>query len=433
MEKLKETPENFLEITFPNRNDFNLGIYIIGVWILIEFGSIAGMYDFLNSPLRLPLIISVISILYALKLIILKYVDFTSRTTKIYFFLCIFIIIYTALSAKLPIAKSGLIKNFVVYLSIYVILTSSVKTISQFILVIDIWLASILFSSFHGIMQGGMVWGNHWLRDENEMSLLAAIAFPFAFLLYRTYKSKIKRICYLICMIFYVSVNIIAHSRGGSLTLFVVVGLCWLFTKYKLRNLILILIASLMVMTFAPSQYFQELETLSQGTEESTADDRLYLWGIGFEMFSDHPMMGVGPSNYPVFFSSYDKGRRYEPGELRVPHSMPVQWLAEKGLVGFAILLLLQYAMFKNWSASNKKYDESRLNENEIQLCKFVSSACAISQIGFWFGALFLTLLNWPFYWILVPFSEAWKNAISNETEDINTTYNMFLAKKRSV
>lgn len=419
MQTKAENISELLDSPFATVKNFNVGIVIIGMYILMDFGSISGLFPFLNYTLRLPFIIASVSILYAIYLVLTRRANFKSPTTKIFTIMCLFIILYAAIATKTPIERIGVIKVFSFYLAMYLIFISSVKSISQFILIIDIWLASVAFSSYNGIFQGGLVWGNKWLADENEIALLAAMAVPFALILFLGYKSKIKKTCYLICLVLYITVSVVGYSRGGMLSMAGSAFFCWVLLKKKVRMLFLMIIALFLIINFAPTIYFGEMATLQSGTEESTAEARIYFWKKGFEMLYDNPFFGVGPQNYPYFFPIYEKGERYLEQRMRVAHSFPVQWIAEMGIVGFGILLILQLYLFQNWRFLKIYKNEYGLaEEDDIFLYKDINNACAISLIVFWIGSLFLSLMLYPFFWFLVYFSESWKNIVLEHIAD---------------
>ena len=410
-----------LKNPFPSSKDINIGIILVGAFIVFEIGSIQELYPIVRS-LRLPLIVTILSLGYALYSIIKKRVDYRSFATKSFQFLCIFIIIYAVINTKNPVTSDNIVILFLTYLAYYLIIVASIKNPSQFILLIDCWLLSVLYSSFHAVMQGGLLWGSRWLNDENTISMLAAMAMPFAFMFLMGTKSKLKKCFYLICLSGYVTISVVAHSRGGTLSMFIVGFFCWLLSGNKVRNTIFLVVAVVLVLQFAPPVFFEEMETLEQGTEEGTASDRIYLWGFAFEMFADHPILGIGPLNYPYFFSSYEKGQKYPIGAQRAPHSTPIQWIAEMGIVGIIILLMLQYSMYKNWKFTityKREYGIEKGNSNFV-FYELVTHAIAISQIAFWFAALFLSLLPFPFYWVLPAFSEAWKNIFASDIESFN-------------
>lgn len=397
--------------------DLNIGIALIGCYFIFEFGSIQGLYPVINQ-LKLPFVLSLSSILYAVYICLAGKLDFRSGTTKSFVFLCLFIMVYSALSTKDELIIVDNLKLFSFFIAQYIIIVSCVKKTTQFFLLIDIWLASILFSSYHGIMQGGLVWGNRWLKDENHISILAAIAIPFAFILFKHCQHKLKIVFYTICLFFFVTVNLVAASRGGVLSMIIAGLLCLFIYGLKFRNLLIVITSVTLVFSFAPDKFFKEMKTLEQGTKEETAKDRLYLWGIAIQMFNDNPVIGVGPMNYPVYFWFYEKGNLYSEKEaFRVAHSTPVQWIAETGIIGSLIMLMLQKSLFSNWKTRKLLVKRNSLlfaNNKDSQFIINMSHACGISQIAFWTGACFLSLLPYPFYWCLIPFSEAWKNISLN-------------------
>lgn len=413
----------------PKFNDLNLGIILICVYIILEFGSIAGLYNFLNYKFKLPLIIAAAMIAYALFLFATRKVSLKSGFAKTFTVMCLFILGYTMIATELPSVREGLLKSFTFYLSAYFVSIASIKRLSQFILIIDVWLASILFSSFHGIMQGGLVWSNKWFADENELALLASIALPYALTFLLNHQSKLKRVCYLLCILFFCGVTVVAHSRGGMLSIASVLFFFWLLKKGKLRNFILILFIVILSLNFAPPVFFEEMASLKQGTEEATAASRIYFWEKGFEMLHDYPFFGVGPQNYPFYFPQYDGGERYSEPQMRPPHSFPLQWLAEMGCFGFAILLFLQMMLFRNWKFRKIYREKMALIEDQgdIEVLINFTHAAAIAQIAFWVGSLFLSLMQYPFYWFIIYFSDCLRRIMETRIAEEHTQNDLSL------
>ena len=408
---------------FKNFKDINFGIILLSLYILFDFGAFQGVYEIVKM-LRLPYILALISVLYTLFLIANKRVSFESPTTKWFVFFVFFLIFYSQISTINPVEKKYIFTLFLQYLANYLIFISCVKKPFQFIFLIDVWLLGIMHSSYHAIYQGGKLYDSIWLKDENHTALIAAYAIPFAFVLFRQYKSKLKKVFYILCLVFYIAIIVVAASRGAALSMITVAILCWFLYTQKIRNLLIVVLSVILVFNFAPQEFFNEMETLEQGTKEGTAADRIFAWGLAYDMFVDHPVLGVGPMNYPQYVAEYDIDNRYE-GQKRVAHSTPVQWMAETGLVGIIILYMLESSMYKSWrrvnSYKNKKYDSEVASNNLLEYIN-INHACTITRIGFWVAAIFLTLLPYPFYWILIPFVEAWKNMFMDfiKTENLD-------------
>ena len=96
---------------------------------------------------------------------------------------------------------------------------------------------------------------------------------------------------------------------------------------------------------------------------------------------------------------------------LKVAHSTPIEWIAETGILGSLILSLMFLSIHSNWknlhlSCKSDPYES-------IQYIKAHNNATIISMIGFWTGALFVSVLFWPFFWTLVLFNEMGNNVHS--------------------
>lgn len=415
-----------LPTTYLNLRDINIGIVLIGTYILFDFGAFQGVFEIVNQ-LRLPFIVALLSVIYVLYLIANNRIDFSGLTTKIFITLCFFIIIYAQIST-INYSKQAILTLFLQYLANYLIIITCVKKPSQFILLINIWLFAVLHSCFRAIYSGGKLYDSIWLKDENHISLIAAYAIPFAFFLFMSYKSKLKKMFYVICLGFYTTAVVVSVSRGGLVAMISVAFLCWLFIKHKIRALLPIMLASVLIFIYAPAKFFEEAQTIHVGKQEGTAEERLYSWQIAAKMFIDYPIVGVGPMNYPEFFIEYDYENRFKFASAgrrafqgRAAHSTPMQWLAEFGIIGSIILIILQIAMYRNWRTVYKnRINGVKMPEVDFNVLKYMTNACAISQVGFWVAALFLTLLVYPFYWCLIPFSEAWKNIFLEHVKEYN-------------
>ena len=402
-------------------SDINFGIVLVGIFFLFDFGSFQGVFEIVDT-LRLPFILASISVLYATYLIITNLNEFKYETTRRFLFFIIYFLIYSFISTISPERKTTNFTELLQYTANYIIIVNCVRTPTQFILLIDILLASILHSSFHAFMQGGKLYDSIWLRDENHISLIATMGIPFAYIFYNESTSRAKKICYLVCFCFYITVTLVAASRGGGLALAAATLLSMrLYRNKKMRNLFMVVIAVLLIIVFG-AKFIYEMGTLKEGTREGTASSRIHLWGLALEMFYDHPIIGVGPMNYTERFPEYDRGKLNpeSPETKYAAHSTPMEWLAEMGVIGTIVFLLLQASLYKNWKVvkindTRNASDASRINHSFLQ--KLVH-ACAISQVAFWVGALFLSLLTYPFYWPLIALSESCKRIYCNHSCD---------------
>jgi hypothetical protein len=71
-----------------------------------------------------------------------------------------------------------------------------------------------------------------------------------------------------------------------------------------------------------------------QGAQERVTSGRATENQIAVQMWTDHPVSGVGPQTYPVLYRDYARRVGNDPRPQREPHSLPLEILAEQGLGG---------------------------------------------------------------------------------------------------
>lgn len=198
-----------------------------------------------------------------------------------------------------------------------------------------------------------------------------------------------------------------SFARGaflGAIALFLVI---WLRSPRKGRTLATGL-AVAVVMTAAaaalhPDTFVAEIRsTFTQGTSEGTGEDRWTLWTAGMIVFSQHPIFGVGPNNFGPYAADHfrygEVGGMYDnPSRLydRELHSAYVQFLSERGAVGFAIFLWILWDFWKRnaalrsnaanerWRAQGGRLDLRMIALGlEANLVAFLVTAAVYSLIG---------------------------------------------------
>jgi O-antigen ligase len=151
---------------------------------------------------------------------------------------------------------------------------------------------------------------------------------------------------------------ITSFGRGAFVGFLAAATSMWLRSRRKIAVLPGLAIAIGAFAFVAPqlsSRYLQSIETITEeGMTSGTGADRADLWGIAWREFLSSPIVGVGTANYgpggqrvlspeEETAGGYTQGRLFE----RVPHSAPMQILAEYGLFGVAVTLALVVDFFR--------------------------------------------------------------------------------------
>jgi O-antigen ligase len=158
------------------------------------------------------------------------------------------------------------------------------------------------------------------------------------------------------------------------------------------------------------------METIKQGTSESTALDRIILWEIAWEQFKDNPILGVGPHNFGVRAPEYTtKNTMIRYPNIRTLwgrslHNIYFQTLCEQGIVGVILFIVI----IKNFFSKNKKIrqmlieirkaipfqkDKNQLNNSEINQYIWFSYSLFFANIGYLIGGFFYPIYEYEWFW----------------------------------
>jgi hypothetical protein len=145
----------------------------------------------------------------------------------------------------------------------------------------------------------------------------------------------------------YCVVGVVASfARAAFLSLIAVVGWIWVRSPRKMATAAGIGVAAVMVVVaasliFEPGFFVNEImSAFEEGTEEGTGAQRWELWKVGFQVWAQHPIIGVGGANFGAFAADH-----FRFGELEAfpnpnmlygynLHNAYMQVLSEFGLIG---------------------------------------------------------------------------------------------------
>jgi O-antigen ligase len=138
----------------------------------------------------------------------------------------------------------------------------------------------------------------------------------------------------------------LTFSRAGFVGLLAALALLAVRQRGHPARLLLLAMVPVVLLAATPPSYWQRMFTLGElvpgsSPEDESLRDRWSLAQVGLLMLVDHPVAGVGHTNYAALYSSYAPvvdptlpNRRGKP--LLYTHSGPVQIAADGGLLGLA-------------------------------------------------------------------------------------------------
>lgn len=142
-----------------------------------------------------------------------------------------------------------------------------------------------------------------------------------------------------------------------------IIGIVFSFqrTASKKKWLIgcLFAVLCLSMMLVALPHFYDRVMTLTDKSFESNSE-RLLLWHSAWQMFVDHPLLGIGVGNFPVAYAThYISPLAVERG-LGHAHNTYLHILAEMGITGLLSFLYLYYVLlassYQNYKAHHSTY-----------------------------------------------------------------------------
>jgi putative inorganic carbon (HCO3(-)) transporter len=246
--------------------------------------------------------------------------------------------------------------------------------------------------------------------DPNSYAQIMVVIVPLALDRLVSARSNMARLIAVWALVVCTLTVIFTFSRGGFLSLVVVLGIYAIWKGLSLGNWVLISTLILVIVFLLPAQYTERLGTLTSflpGSQSSQSDisfvGRMSENIIGFRMFLDHPILGVGVKNYPVYYIEYSRNlgldqRRTE----RSPHSLYLEVAAEQGIVGILVFGTLLYSIFNGLLFAKRTFNQLQSYEMERLAMSFM-----IGFIGYLTSAVFLHGAYPRPFWVLVGLSLA--------------------------
>jgi O-antigen ligase len=216
------------------------------------------------------------------------------------------------------------------------------------------------------------------------------------------------------------AVGLVTSFGRGVFLAFIAVGVSiWLRSKRKLA-LIFALVFAVGVATLSVPQlmerYVDTMQSISQqGTHSGTGADRAALWGIAWQEFLSSPIVGVGTANFgagatsvlspwEVTAGGYTLGRLWG----RAVHSAPMTIIAEYGLVGAIIALLLIVDFFRTNRRTRMHATKvpstglSQTNDYPPGYVNAVALGLHAAFLTFCVSGIFYEIIYTPLFWTVV-------------------------------
>jgi probable O-glycosylation ligase (exosortase A-associated) len=233
--------------------------------------------------------------------------------------------------------------------------------------------------------------GGTFLGDGNDFSLSMCILIPLTIEVALNARSRLRQVL-VWCIVAIIVLAIIAtQSRGGTLGIAAVAAYLWWRSPRKLASAVAIAMFGVVVLLYAPTQYFDRMSTVTGMTIDGSAQGRLAAWSGSIGMGAKNPLLGIGAGQF---------GARWG----KTAHSTYMLAFAELGFPGLFCVLMLVFGnirtnnrLRKTLLARDGPAIEAANRDRTLRLLDMTNAA----MVGFAVAGAFLSASYYPHIYVL--------------------------------
>lgn len=257
------------------------------------------------------------------------------------------------------------------------------------------------------------------LGDPNFFAQILLLALPLGLFASPRKAGRLKRVVICASAMLIGAGIIFSYSRGGALSLGVVLVLWVALHRHDWSKLILGIAVLLVLLLLVPGGFKRRMTTIPQilpGSggvlhPDSSFEKRKLLARAGWRLFETHFILGVGAGNFTTHFDKFadevgSAARDYDdPAQLHYPHNLYLEIGTETGVPGLMAFSIVLAATFFQLSGARK-----RLLKAGDQETADLARAMQVSCVGFLVSSIFLHLQYPRYFWLILALVAALSN-----------------------
>lgn len=257
--------------------------------------------------------------------------------------------------------------------------------------------------------------------NPNAYAQMLVVALPLALGRALGERRVLLRLLALAAAVLFVATIYLTFSRGGFIGLAVVAVLSFLRYRPRLAVIVLGAALALLIAGGVSGTYGARVSTLSEAlpwnSDEQSGDpsirSREVFLDVSLRIWRDHPLGGVGYASYPATYREYNREVGTDPEFGHSAHNTPVEVLAETGVIGLALWLVLALAAVVTLVRARRQL--STLRPDLGITVDFLGIALA----GYLVTALFLSPAFPMLYWLLLALCFSVASVVEAETRSV--------------
>lgn len=197
---------------------------------------------------------------------------------------------------------------------------------------------------------------------------------------------------------------VFTYSRGGLLAMIFAVGLYFVLRRPNIMPVFFTAMLAIGLLQFLPASYYARILTLGQFTSsQNKISDQSFVGRSSenisaWQMFLDHPILGVGLGNFNVEYQTYSRKLGLDPRrDPRSPASLYLELLSEQGIIGTFIFLLLLAMIFRELNTAKQNFQLAGLTDDATMML-----ALTAGFAGYLFSAIVKNSAYSNVFWVIV-------------------------------
>jgi O-antigen ligase len=250
-----------------------------------------------------------------------------------------------------------------------------------------------------------------FFSNAGDFGVAMCVVWPLAGALILGESKKIPRALLLISFLAFSGAIIVCGSRGAVVGAMVAALAAWARNPRRLGAAVLFLLFVPGLIYVLPEASKARFRSALHWEEDKTAGFRVELWKAGLRMFRDHPLLGIGPGNFPPNWSARYVSPGLDPAPWE-PHNIYIQALSELGVAGTIPVLLLFLGCFR-LNAQTRRNLVKQGPEKRRSFDHFLALGLDMALVGYLVSGAFLTVLYYPHLWVILGMSVGLHTAVT--------------------
>lgn len=247
------------------------------------------------------------------------------------------------------------------------------------------------------------------IGEKNRFAQNMLMLVPLGLFQLLIYRSTWARILALLFTSLIIVGGALAFSRGGAVGFMLLILIMALLRYIKFYQLVILILGAYLVLWMFP-QYGGRIATLSVFTDVASTESSAPLTEAdgairgratdiiaSLLIFSDHPLVGVGPGMVQYYTQEYsrDLGLRYLTGNKEA-HSLFPGMAAEAGILGLICFVLMLYITLRDLVRARKQWLESHPDWS------YLATAFFLVLMSYIVTGLFLHMSYMRFFYLML-------------------------------